>query len=88
MSSADAAGTVAADADTPPSAAFEATVHLTEPLGDVTVLDLEAAGGALVKMVLPEERAVAYGVGDRLRVGLAPADAHLFSRDSGVLIPR
>ena len=79
---------VAADAGTPPPAAFDATVHLTEPLGDVTVLDLEAAGGALVKMVLPEERAIAYGVGDRLRVGLAPADAHLFSQDSGVLIRR
>ena len=74
------------DGATPPrGASFEAGVHLTEPLGDVTVLDLDA-GGAVVKTVLPEERAVGYRVGDRLRVGFAPADAHLFSREAGVLI--
>ena len=38
---------------------FAATVHLTEPLGDVTVIDLEA-GGAVLKMALPEEEALAY----------------------------
>jgi multiple sugar transport system ATP-binding protein len=69
----------------PRAPSFEASIHLTEPLGDVTVLDLEA-GGAILKMVLPEERAVAYAAGDRLRVALAPADAHLFSKESGVLI--
>ena len=69
----------------PRAPSFEAGVHLTEPLGDVTVLDLEA-GGAILKMVLPEERAVAYAAGDRLRVSLAPADAYLFSKESGVLI--
>jgi multiple sugar transport system ATP-binding protein len=69
----------------PRGPSFEAGVHLTEPLGDVTVLDLEA-GGAILKIVLPEERAVAYAAGDRLRVSLTPADAHLFSRESGVLI--
>jgi multiple sugar transport system ATP-binding protein len=69
----------------PRGPSFEAGVHLTEPLGDVTVLDLEASG-AILKMVLPEERAVAYAAGDRLRVSLTPADAHLFSKESGVLI--
>jgi multiple sugar transport system ATP-binding protein len=64
---------------------FDATVHLTEPLGDVTILDLEA-GGALLKMVLPEEQALAYATGTRFEVGLALAEAHLFSRDTGVLI--
>jgi multiple sugar transport system ATP-binding protein len=69
----------------PRGPSFEAGVHLTEPLGDVTILDLEASG-AILKMVLPEERAVAYAAGDRLRVSLTPADAHLFSKESGVLI--
>jgi multiple sugar transport system ATP-binding protein len=61
---------------------FAATVHLTEPLGDVTVLDLEA-GGAILKMALPEEEALAYPPGRELTVELSLADAHLFHRESG-----
>jgi multiple sugar transport system ATP-binding protein len=61
---------------------FAATVHLTEPLGDVTVLDLEA-GGAILKMALPEEEALAYPPGRELTVELSLADTHLFHRESG-----
>jgi multiple sugar transport system ATP-binding protein len=61
---------------------FAATVHLTEPLGDVTVLDLEV-GGAILKMALPEEEALAYPPGRELTVELSLADAHLFHRESG-----
>jgi multiple sugar transport system ATP-binding protein len=61
---------------------FHATVHLTEPLGDVTVLDLEA-GGALLKMALPEEEALAFPPGRALTVELSLADAHLFHGESG-----
>jgi multiple sugar transport system ATP-binding protein len=61
---------------------FRARVHLTEPLGDITVIDVEAAGTVL-KMALPEERALAYGVGDELALRLSLADAHLFHRDTG-----
>jgi multiple sugar transport system ATP-binding protein len=64
---------------------FEARVHLTEPLGDVTVLDLEAQG-VLVKMVLPEERALAYREGDELEVELAIQETHLFAMDTGTAI--
>jgi multiple sugar transport system ATP-binding protein len=70
----------AADLGTDPG--FRARVHLTEPLGDMTVIDVEAAGTVL-KMALPEERALAYGVGDELALRLSLADAHLFDRDSG-----
>ena len=62
---------------------FPATVHLTEPLGDVTVLDVEA-GGTLLKMTLPEEEALAYRHGASLEVELALGDAHLFHRATGV----
>jgi multiple sugar transport system ATP-binding protein len=61
---------------------FAATVHLTEPLGDVTVLDLEA-GGAILKMALPEEEALAFPPGRELTVELLLADAHLFHGESG-----
>src|SRR5919106_3584823 len=61
---------------------FRARVHLTEPLGDMTVIDVEAAGTVL-KVALPEERALAYDVGDELSLRLALSDAHLFHRDNG-----
>jgi multiple sugar transport system ATP-binding protein len=64
---------------------FPARVHLTEPLGDVTVIDVDAAG-ALIKVALPEEQALAYAVGDELALRLSLADAHLFHRDSGAAL--
>ena len=69
----------------PQGPTFRARVHLTEPLGDVTILDLDAAG-TMVKTVLPEDEALAYAVGDELDVGYALADAHLFFRETGVHI--
>jgi multiple sugar transport system ATP-binding protein len=64
---------------------FRARVHLTEPLGDMTVIDVEAAGTVL-KVALPEERALGYHVGDELGLRLSLADAHLFHRDSGAAL--
>ncbi|NJO37566.1 MAG: TOBE domain-containing protein [Rhizobiales bacterium] len=57
-------------------------VHLTEPLGDVTVLDVEA-GGAVLKMALPEEEALIYPVGTEIAVAFRPDAAHLFDQGSG-----
>jgi len=64
---------------------FPATVHLTEPLGDVTVIDV-VAGGAVLKMALPEEEALAYDHGTGLAIELSLADAHLFHRETGVAL--
>jgi multiple sugar transport system ATP-binding protein len=64
---------------------FTATVHLTEPLGDVTLLDLEI-NGAPVKMALPEEKAVGIQPGTPVDVTLSAADAHLFHAETGVRI--
>ncbi len=64
---------------------FDATVHLTEPLGDVTVLDLEA-NGAVVKLVLPEEQALAYSVGTEMRVEIDLQHTHLFASETGTAI--
>jgi multiple sugar transport system ATP-binding protein len=60
-------------------------IHLTEPLGDITLLDL-FAGGVPLKMVLPEERALAYRAGQRLEVELRLAQSHLFALDTGTAI--
>ncbi len=68
-----------------PAPGFRARVHLTEPLGDMTVIDVEAEGTVL-KVALPEERALAYRVGDELALRLSLADAHLFYQDSGAAL--
>ncbi|MGI9487065.1 MAG: ABC transporter ATP-binding protein [Geminicoccaceae bacterium] len=61
---------------------ISAKVHLTEPLGDVTVLDVEA-GGTVMKMALPEEEALAFPAGSELAVAFRPDAAHLFDKESG-----
>ena len=66
---------------------FPARVHLTEPLGDVTVLDLDIAEH-MFRMVLPESEAVRYRAGDRLDVELAVEHTHLFARDTGAALRR
>ena len=66
-------------------AQIEARVHLTEPLGDVVILDLAAKGAAL-KMALPEEQAVRYRVGDAVTVNLRVENTHLFARETGSAI--
>ena len=73
-----------ADADTS-GLRFSARVHLTEPLGDVVILDLEA-GGTGFKMVLPEEQAIRYRVGDEVSVALRVENTHVFARETGTAI--
>jgi len=64
---------------------FTAKVHLTEPLGDVVILDLNI-GGTGLKMVLPEEQAVRYAVGDDVPVSLRVENTHVFARETGTAI--
>jgi multiple sugar transport system ATP-binding protein len=64
---------------------FEAEIHLTEPLGDVTVLDLVASGQGF-KMILPEAAAANLAAGNRLSVRIALEHTHLFTRDTGTAI--
>ncbi len=61
---------------------FHASVHLTEPLGDVTVIDLLAQGVPL-RMVLPEEEAVSMREGDDLNISMRVDQSHLFDLDTG-----
>ncbi len=61
---------------------FAAKIHLTEPLGDVTIFDV-AAQDVAMKMVLREEVAAQYSVGDEIEVSFDPADLHFFHRESG-----
>lgn len=76
---------VAPARDPPRGPRFRATVQLTEPLGDVTVIDLEA-GRTPFKMVLPEEQALAYREGDAVELELGLTESHLFAVDTGTAI--
>ncbi len=71
-----------ASTDKPGDVRFSGKVHLTEPLGDVTILDVKAQD-ATMKMVLREEIAAKYQVGQNIDLGFDPADAHLFDRETG-----
>jgi multiple sugar transport system ATP-binding protein len=64
---------------------FSGQVRLTEPLGDVSVIDI-GAGDTVLKIVLGEESALSYGVGSDIAVDIPVADAHLFFRETGVAI--
>ena len=64
---------------------LRAKVHLTEPLGDVTVIDLDVRGTTL-KMVLREEVAARLKTGEDLSIRLGGADGHLFMKETGVRI--
>lgn len=73
---------VLADENPAGNARFSAKIHLTEPLGDVTIFDV-AAQDAELKMVLREEVAAKYSVGDEIEVSFNPDDLHFFDRSSG-----
>ena len=64
---------------------IDARVHLTEPLGDITVLDL-TAGEDMFKVVLLEEQALEYAVGDRIQLEVSVERSHVFARETGVAI--
>ncbi len=64
---------------------FETVVHLTEPLGDVTLVDVDA-GERLLKMILGEAEALGFTAGKPLRVAMRNAAAHVFDAESGTRI--
>lgn len=70
---------------TPSGPNFSATVELLEPLGDVTILDINAAGVEM-QMVLPEAKAVNFKVGDSLDIEFDPTTSLLFAADTGTAI--
>ena len=57
-------------------------IHLTEPLGDVTIIDIRARDTNM-KMVLREEVASRYNVGDEIAVTFDPKNLHFFDPATG-----
>ncbi|MFN4142246.1 ABC transporter ATP-binding protein [Aestuariivirga sp.] len=63
-------------------AAIASRVHLIEPLGDVTVVSVEA-GGETLRMVLPEQSATGMRPGDEVPIAIDLAKIHIFRAASG-----
>ncbi len=67
---------------------FPARVFLTEPLGDVTILDIVAGGGTRLRMVLPQEQAYKIAVDDPIECAVDLEQICLFAQDTGTAIHR
>jgi multiple sugar transport system ATP-binding protein len=57
-------------------------VHLIEPLGDITVVSVEA-GGEVLRMVLPEASALGVRPGDALPIAIDSSKFHIFRAADG-----
>lgn len=62
--------------------AIDASVHLVEPLGDVTVVSFSLAGEVL-RVVLPEVQAVGMRPGDTVPISIDPSRIHVFRASTG-----
>ena len=62
--------------------ALASRVHLLEPLGDITIVSLEA-GGELLRMVLPEASATSMRPGDSASIVIDANKIHIFRATSG-----
>ncbi len=68
------------------SKAIQTRVHLLEPLGDITVVSLEAQGVEPMRIVLPEAQAVGLKPGDAVPIVLDTHRIHLFRAGDGTAI--
>jgi multiple sugar transport system ATP-binding protein len=67
---------------------FSARVFLTEPLGDVTILNIVASAEQRLKMVLPQERAYGIAKDASIECALHNAEICLFAQETGTAIRR
>jgi multiple sugar transport system ATP-binding protein len=63
-------------------AGIPSTVHLVEPLGDLTVVSV-LVGGELLRMVLPETAAFGMQPGDQIPIAIDPGKFHIFNGTDG-----
>jgi len=72
----------------PAGPTFPARVYLTEPLGDVTILDIVAGAQTRLRMVLPQEQAYRIAVDDAIECAIDPEQICLFAQETGTSIHR
>ncbi|MGD9537304.1 MAG: ABC transporter ATP-binding protein [Alphaproteobacteria bacterium] len=64
---------------------FRAAIHLSEPQGDITILDLDASGAPL-RLVVAEVEGARHAPGETVGVAFEPAQARLFMKESGLAV--
>jgi len=62
--------------------AIASTIHLLEPLGDITIVSVQA-GGEILRMVVPEANANGMKPGDPAAIVIDPDKLHIFRAASG-----
>jgi multiple sugar transport system ATP-binding protein len=67
---------------------FSARVFLTEPLGDLTILDIVAGANNRLKMVLPQERAYGIAKDASIQCALRSDEICVFAQGTGTAIRR
>jgi multiple sugar transport system ATP-binding protein len=67
---------------------FPARVFLTEPLGDVTILNILAGADNRLKMILPQERAFGIASDAAIDCALRTDEICLFAQETGTAIRR
>ena len=60
----------------------QSKIHLLEPLGDITIVSVEA-GNEILRMVLPEASAISMKPGDPASIVIDPNKIHIFRAASG-----
>lgn len=65
---------------------IDSKVALIEPLGDITVVSVDAFGSTL-RMVLPESQAISVQPGQDLKVVIPPDSVHVFRKADGTIVP-
>ena len=63
-------------------AAIKSKIIMLEPLGDVTVVSVEAAGEAL-RLLVPESKAIAMRPGQSASIYIDPKKFHIFRASNG-----
>jgi multiple sugar transport system ATP-binding protein len=72
----------------PQGPGFAGRVFLTEPLGDVTILDIRTQGEVRLRMVLPQEQAWRIAVDDAIECAFDAGQVCLFAEETGTAIHR
>lgn len=84
----DIAPAAASDGQPASGPRYSARVFLTEPLGDVTILDVVAGSNTRLRMILPQERAYRIETDHSIDCALNIDQICLFAQETGTAIRR
>ena len=72
--------------DGAPTDIFDGEIEITEPQGDITILDVKVAADTVLQMVVPEAEGARHHAGEKIRLTFDPGDSRVFLKESGMLV--